>query len=209
MKKSTKRVLAMVLTAVMLLALTACGGGGGDTAQQPPADSGGGSNAAEPAAPSGSKELTVYTAFPEAEVVYYFNEFEKETGIKVNYIRLSAGEMLTRVEAEKENPQATLMFGGSTDNYIAAVEKGLLEPYQSSELGNTPASYIDPAGTWNPIYVGCIAFACNKEWFADKGMSYPGSWADLLDPAYKGEIIMAHPATSGTAYTVLASLVQV
>lgn len=138
MKKSTKRVLAMVLAAVMLLALAACGGGGGDTAQQPPADSGGGSNAAEPAAPSGSKELTVYTAFPEAEVVYYFNEFEKETGIKVNYIRLSAGEMLTRVEAEKENPQATLMFGGSTDNYIAAVEKGLLEPYQSSELGNTP-----------------------------------------------------------------------
>ena len=208
MKKSTKRVLAMVLTAVMLLALTACGGGGGDTAQQPPADSGGGSNAAEPAAPSGSKELTVYTAFPEAEVVYYFNEFEKETGIKVNYIRLSAGEMLTRVEAEKENPQATLMFGGSTDNYIAAVEKGLLEPYQSPELSNTPASYIDPTGTWNPIYVGCIAFACNKEWFADKGMSYPGSWADLLDPAYKGEIIMAHPATSGTAYTVLATLVQ-
>ena len=94
MKKPTKRVLAMVLTLVMLLALTACGGG--DTAQQAPADNSGGSNAAaEPAAPSGSKELTVYTAFPEAEVVYYFNEFEKETGIKVNYIRLSAGEMLT------------------------------------------------------------------------------------------------------------------
>ena len=84
MKKSTKRVLAMVLAAVMLLALAACGGGGGDTAQQPPADSGGGSNAAEPAAPSGSKELTVYTAFPEAEVVYYFNEFEKETRSQIH-----------------------------------------------------------------------------------------------------------------------------
>lgn len=207
MKKSTKRVLAAVLTLVMLLALTACGGGDTGASQQTPAEGSGSTDAAEPAA-SGSNELTVYTAFPEAEVVYYFNEFEKETGIKVNYIRLSAGEMLTRVEAEKENPQATLMFGGSTDNYIAAVEKGLLEPYQSPELSNTPESYIDLTGTWNPIYVGCIAFACNKEWFAAQGLDYPGSWEDLLDPAYKGEIIMAHPATSGTAYTVLATLVQ-
>ena len=190
MKKTSKRVLAMLMAVVMLLALAACGGGndGGGTQQTP---SGGSSETQEPAASSGSKELTVYTAFPEAEVVYYFNEFEKETGIKVNYIRLSAGEMLTRVEAEKENPQATLMFGGSTDNYIAAVEKGLLEPYQSPELSNTPASYIDPTGTWNPIYVGCIAFACNKEWFADKGLSYPTSWEELLKPEFKGEIIMA------------------
>ncbi len=200
MKKSTKRIFALLLTAVMLLALTACGGDKktGDT----PAD---GDTPAE--APS-SKELTVYTAFPEAEVIYYFNAFEKETGIKVNYIRLSAGEMLTRVAAEKENPQAALMFGGSTDNYIAAEEQGLLEPYQSPELSSTPDTYIDPTGTWNPIYVGAIAFACNKDWFAEKGYDYPTSWEDLLDPKYQGEIIMAHPATSGTAYTVLATLVQ-
>ena len=155
-----------------------------------------------------SDKLTVYTAFPESEVIYYFNKFTEETGIRIEYIRLSAGEMLTRVEAEKDNPQAALMFGGSTDNYIAAVDKGLLEPYQSPELANTPETYIDPTGTWNPIYVGCIAFACNSDWFKDKGYEYPTSWDDLLDPKYEGEIIMAHPATSGTAYTVLATLLQ-
>ena len=202
MKKTTKRILALLLTAVMLLALTACGG------DKKTDDTSSGSDApAESSAPS-SKELTVYTAFPEAEVIYYFNAFEKETGIKVNYIRLSAGEMLTRVAAEKDNPQAALMFGGSTDNYIAAVDQGLLAPYQSPELENAPETYIDPTGTWNPIYVGAIAFACNKDWFEEKGYDYPTSWEDLLDPKYKGEIIMAHPATSGTAYTVLATLVQ-
>lgn len=199
MKKTTKRMFALLLAAVMLLALTACGGKSG-TSSGDSGDSG--------AAASSSKELTVYTAFPEAEVIYYFNAFEKETGIKINYIRLSAGEMLTRVAAEKDNPQATLMFGGSTDNYIAAAEQGLLEPYQSPELSNTPDTYIDPDGNWNPIYVGAIAFACNKDWFAEKGYDYPTSWEDLLDPKYEGEIIMAHPATSGTAYTVLSTLVQ-
>ena len=69
-------------------------------------------------------------------------------------------------------------------------------------------TYLDPTGTWNPIYVGCIAFACNADWFAEKGLEYPTSWEDLLKPEFKGEIIMAHPATSGTAYTVLATLVQ-
>ena len=124
MKKSTKRLFAALLAATSLLALTACGGG---KTEAPKTDD---SKTEQPAESSGSKELSVYTAFPESEVIYYFNKFEQETGIKINYVRLSAGEMLTRVEAEKDNPQATLMFGGSTDNYIAAVDKGLLEAYQ-------------------------------------------------------------------------------
>ena len=198
-----KKLFALLLTLAMVLSLAACGG-----KKEAPAETPAETPAEQPAESAGSKELTVYTAFPEAEVVYYFNKFEEETGIKVNYIRLSAGEMLTRVEAEKENPQATLMFGGSTDNYIAAVDKGLLEAYQSPALSNTPENYLDPTGTWNPIYVGCIAFACNSEWFADKGLSYPTSWEELLKPEFQGEVIMAHPATSGTAYTVLSTLVQ-
>lgn len=202
MKKTTKRIYAFLLAAVMLLALTACGGKKDEAPATPDAPA-----TETPAAPT-SKELTVYTAFPEAEVIYYFNAFEKETGIKINYIRLSAGEMLTRVAAEKDNPQAALMFGGSTDNYIAAASQGLLEAYQSPELSNTPASYVDPDGNWNPIYVGAISFACNEDWFAEKGYDYPTSWEELLDPKFQGEIIMAHPATSGTAYTVLATLVQ-
>ena len=196
--KQSKRLFALLLTLAMTLGmLTACGGGNSDTSSE---GDGGES--------SGSNELTVYTAFPEAEVAYYFNAFEEATGIKVNALRLSAGEMLTRVAAEKDNPQASLMFGGSTDNYIAASSQGLLEAYQSPELSNTPENYLDPDGVGNPIYVGAIAFACNKDWFADKGYDYPTSWDDLLDPKYQDMIIMAHPATSGTAYTVLATLVQ-
>ena len=181
---------ALITAAFAALLLSACGSADTDTAGS-----------------SGDNSLVVlnYGKYLDASAI---KMFEQETGIKINYVRLSAGEMLTRVEAEKDNPQATLMFGGSTDNYIAAVDKGLLEAYQSPNLDKTPSTYLDPTGTWNPIYVGCIAFACNSDWFKEKGLEYPTSWEDLLKPEFKGEIIMAHPATSGTAYTVLATLVQ-
>ena len=154
MKKSTKRLFAALLAATSLLALTACGGG---KTEAPKTDD---SKTEQPAESSGSKELSVYTAFPESEVIYYFNKFEQETGIKINYVRLSAGEMLTRVEAEKDNPQATLMFGGSTDNYIAAVDKGLLEAYQSTIWTRHPLLI------WIPPVPGT-----------------PSMWAALLLPA--------------------------
>ena len=75
-------------------------------------------NAASASEKKLSGTLTIYTALPDGEWPYYINAFQKETGITVNCLRLSAGEMVTRVVAEKDNPQASVMFGGSSDNYI-------------------------------------------------------------------------------------------
>lgn len=155
-----------------------------------------------------SKQLTVYSAMPDGELPTYFNAFEQDTGIHVNYVRLSAGEMMARIAAEKANPQATVMHGGSSETYIAAHKEGLLLPYQSSELPNIPAAYHDPDGVWNPIYVGAIAFVCNTDWFKENNAALPASWADLLKSEFKGQVSMAHPATSGTSYTVLATILQ-
>ncbi len=154
------------------------------------------------------KTLTVYTALPDSELPTYFSQFEKDTGIKIQYVRLSAGELLARVRAEKANPQATVWFGGSYDNFVPAAKEGLLEAYQSPELQNIPKVYWDAMGYANPFYVGAIGFACNTDWFKKKGLSYPTSWDDLLKPEFKGQISLAHPSTSGTSYTILATLVQ-
>ena len=82
--KQSKRLFALLLTLAMTLGmLTACGGGNSDTSSE---GDGGES--------SGSNELTVYTAFPEAEVAYYFNAFEEATGIKVNYQMYDSNETM-------------------------------------------------------------------------------------------------------------------
>ncbi|HCM26070.1 MAG: iron ABC transporter substrate-binding protein [Treponema sp. GWB1_62_6] len=160
------------------------------------------------AAQTESKTLVVYTALPDSELPTYFGEFQKDTGIKIQYVRLSAGEVLARIKAEKGNPQASVWYGGSYDNFVAAAKDGLLETYQSPELVNIPKDFHDASGFANPFYVGAISFACNTEWFKRKGLPYPTSWDDLLKPEFKEQISMAHPGTSGTSYTILATIVQ-
>lgn len=155
-----------------------------------------------------SDTVTIYTALPESELPTYFDAFTKTTGIKVRYVRLSAGEVLARVIAEKENPQASVWFGGSADNFIAAAKKDVLEKYTPTKYDVIPDKYKDKDGYWVPFYIGAIGFASNGDWLKETNNQPPYCWEDLLKPEYKGCISMAHPGTSGTSYTILASLVQ-
>ena len=192
--KKMKHAIALGMSLLLGLSiLTSCGGGSEKT---------------EETGAEHSKELTVYAALPESELPVYMTAFEEETGIKVNYVRLSAGEILAKLQAEGSNPGASLWFGGPSDTFIAANDAGLLEPYQSPELSNVDTQYQDPKSVWNPLYVAAICFANNSEWFEAEAMEYPQSWDDLLKPELKGQISIAHPGASGTAYTVLAALVQ-
>ena len=153
-------------------------------------------------------QLTIYTGLPEAEVPTYLGAFERDTGIKINYVRLSAGEMLTRIQTEAANPNASVMHAVSSESFMQASSEGLLEPYQSPELANVADKYKDPKGVWNPYYMGALAIAINRDWFERNKIEPPTSWKDLLDEKYKGQIAMAHPTTSGTSYSVVAMFVQ-
>ncbi|MFD1362421.1 ABC transporter substrate-binding protein [Lentibacillus salinarum] len=155
-----------------------------------------------------SDKLSLYTAFPEQEVVTYIEAFEEETGIDIEFVRLSAGETLARLEAEESNPQAAVWFGGPSDTFVAGVNAGLIEPYQPEGIDQLPEQYLDEEEHWAPIYVGALGFANNQEWSENNGVEPPTSWEDLLKPEFEGEVTMAHPSSSGTAYTVYATLVQ-
>lgn len=117
--------------------------------------------------------LTVYSPLPESETLLYCSAFRKDTGITVDCIYLPAGEMTARLEQERDNPQASVLLGGSADNYIQLREAGLLEAYQSPELTDVPEAYQDEQGVWNPIYIGTLCFACNTDWFARTGTPMP------------------------------------
>jgi iron(III) transport system substrate-binding protein len=139
-------------------------------------------------------------------------EFEAKYGITVNYVRMSSGESLARLRAEKDNPQFDIWWGGPIDSFVAAKGEGLLEAYDSPNYKNLldQTKYKDADNYWVGIYVGTLGFATNTDWLAQNpGVEAPTSWDDLLKPEFTGQVMVAHPSTSGTSYTALATVLQI
>ena len=138
--------------------------------------------------------------------------FAKSTGIKVNMALKGSGEALAQLIAERANPKTDVWFGGTGDPHLQAAESDLTVEYKSDSLPALHAWAQQQAKQSGyktvGIYSGPLGFGYNTELIAKKRLAVPKSWADLLKPEYKGEIQVANPASSGTAYTMIATLVQ-
>ena len=139
--------------------------------------------------------------------------FEKSQGIKVNMTAKGSGEAIAQLAAEKANPKTDIWFGGTGDPHLQAAEQGLTLEYKSNLLAQlhpwAQKQAVDSKYRTVGVYLGPLGFGYNKELLAKRKLNPPQSWADLLKPEFKGEVQMANPASSGTAYTMIATLVQI
>lgn len=143
--------------------------------------------------------LDVYSIMPEKYATQVFEQFTKDTGIKVNFVRLSSGEALSRLIAEKDNPQVDCLWGGPSDTYDACVDEGIFVQYTPKEADKIPANYQSPDHYWTGIGLIPLCILTNTDFLAKNNLSAPESWYDLLDPAYVNGLQMADARTSGTA----------
>ena len=138
--------------------------------------------------------------------------YARTTGTKVNVSMKGSGEALAQIIAEKENPKTDVWFGGTGDPHLQAAEQGLTLEYKSPvlpQLHDWAQQQARQSGYKTVgIYSGPLGFGYNTELLARKKLAVPKTWADLMKPEYKGEIQVANPASSGTAYTMIATLVQ-
>jgi iron(III) transport system substrate-binding protein len=127
-------------------------------------------------------------------------------------VRKSTGEVFAQLKAEAANPKADVWWGGPAEPHLQAGEEGLLEAYKSprlAEIHDWAARLGDQSrGRSVGIYLGALGFGFNTEILKKKGLPEPKCWADLLDPKFKDDVQMADPNSSGTAYVMLATIVQ-
>lgn len=161
----------------------------------------------EPSVPEVSGPLTVLCGMQEDWCQVAVQAFEAETGIETSMVRMSSGEALARMQAEKGDPSFDVWYGGPSLGPSAAAEEGLIESYVPENSSFIPESLKDPNGVWTGIYVGALGFCSNPEMLDELGASAPTSWQDLLDPVYEGNIAVADQRTSGTAVTAGGALV--
>jgi len=155
-----------------------------------------------------AKELVVYSSVDEENAKNILDEFSRATGISVNMVFLSSGPAMSRIEAEKGNPQADVWFGAPSENHIVAKNRELTQPYLPPSAADLAAGFKDPEGCWVAFYMNPLGFGVLAEELKKDGKPVPASWKDLLDPAYKGMIQMPSPQSSGTAYAMIMTLVE-
>lgn len=173
---------------------------------------------------SGLVGAAAHTAFAAGKLTLYCSpqiewcqlmveEFEKATGVKVAMTRKSSGETFAQIKAERRNPKGDVWWGGTGDPHLQAAEEGLTQEYRSPrlpELQDWARRQAEQSGYRTVgIYAGALGVGYNSELLQKHKLPAPKCWQDLTKPAYKGRIQMANPNSSGTAYTTLATIVQV
>ena len=157
-------------------------------------------------------KLTLYCSAQEDWCQVMARGFEEATGINVSMTRKSSGETFAQVKAEASNPKGDVWWGGTGDPHLQAAEEDLTEPYVSAmrgELNDWAISQAESAGDKTiGIYSGALGYGYNEDILKKNNLPVPACWKDLLKPEYKGHVQMANPNSSGTAYTTLATIVQ-
>jgi len=158
-------------------------------------------------------KLTFYCSAQEDWCQLMTQEFSAATGIKVNMTRKSSGETFAQIKAESANPKGDVWWGGTGDPHLQAAEEGLTEPYVSPMRGELQDWALRQASSASDktigIYSGALGYGYNEELLKKNNLPVPSCWKDLLKPEYKGHVQMANPNSSGTAYTTLATMVQI
>ena len=136
--------------------------------------------------------------------------FFEATGTRMEFLNLRTNESLVRIRAEASNPTLDVFYGGTGDPHFVAAGEGLTIPYESAVMDElSPDMVAAVKGAYLPLYANPISLVINPSVLEEAGAPVPASWRDLTNPAYKGLIGMADPNSSGTAYTIIATLVQI
>lgn len=137
-----------------------------------------------------------------------FDVFTEQTGVKVELLSMSSGEVLSKLRAEGGTPSADLWFGGGIDAFMGAKADDLLEQVNFDAAAELNPTYKDADNYWFSKGLTIVGFLVNNSLLAEKNMTAPATWEDLLNEQYKGEIVMSNPAISGTNYGVVNAMLQ-
>lgn len=216
-----KKIIAILLSLVMVLGLAACGAKESAPAatvppatKAPEAETPAETEAADPmdeliAAAQAEGTLVVYGSCEEEYLAAACEHFQDLYGITVQYQRLSTGEVQSKVEEENGSPSGDVWFGGTTDPYNVCAAAGLLEPYEAMNASHLLGdAYRDADGCWYGIYKGILGFMVNRDELDRMGLEAPQDWADLLKEEYEGLIWLSNYNTAGTAKLVINTMIQ-
>jgi iron(III) transport system substrate-binding protein len=196
--KVTTRWTALGVSAVALVGLTGCAGAASasQTGTSSAPKSGTATTAVEP--------LVLYAAEGFDSVAA--KAFTAKTGIPVNLVDDSTGPLLTKIQAEKNNPQWSLLWVDGDTAFSALDQQGMLATYAAKGDFNDVGKAIIPSDhSYTPTGTTVMSALIYN---AAKTTAVPATYDDLLGSAYTGKVGMNDPAQSGPTYPFIAGLMN-
>jgi iron(III) transport system substrate-binding protein len=157
-------------------------------------------------------KLTIYTALENDQLAPYKSEIEKAVpGLQVDWVRDSTGVITARFLAEKANPKADMVLGLAASSLLLFQKEGLLETYKPPGSDSLKAAFRDGKDpyTWTGMDAFLSVVCFNRLEAEKRKAAAPISWIDLTKPEYKDQVVMPHPASSGTGYLTVAGWIQI
>lgn len=178
---AAERLLRAALPGALLAALAGCGGAGGQA-------------------------LVVYTPHGSDLLEYFGSRFEAEhPGVRVQWLDMGSQEVLDRLRSERANPQADVWWGAPAEIFRMGADEGLLEPFRPSWADALPPEGADPEDRWFATYLTPEVIAYNSA--AIPREEAPREWDDVLDPRWRGQVLIREPLASGTMRAIFASII--
>ncbi|MBW1972649.1 MAG: hypothetical protein DRP55_00830 [Spirochaetes bacterium] len=155
-------------------------------------------------------KILIYSPWKDKVMKRFNTLFEKKTGIKAESINISTGEIWARLKVEKAKPQADVWHSVRADYLVKAKKEGIIASYNPPNAKYVLERYRypeDDAIMGTTMYP--LVFCYNTKLIKKMGVSPPKTYEDLLDPKWKGKLVMPHPAASGTAYAFVATILTI
>lgn len=164
-----------------------------------------------PAYAQSRTKVTIYSALENDQLAPYKAAIEKAVPeVEVEWVRDSTGVITARFLAEKDNPKADMVLGLAASSMLLFDQANLLEPYAPAGSDRLKPSFRDNSDpkTWTGMdaFLGVVCY--NMVEGKKAGLDAPKSWKDLLDPKYRNQLVMPHPASSGTGYLTVAGWIE-
>ena len=154
----------------------------------------------------GRTVLTVYSPHGKDMLEYYERAFEEaNTGVDVQWVDMGSQEILDRLRAEAANPQADVWFGAPAETFSKGAKADLLAPYRPAWAGGVPPDARDPRDLWYGTYYTPEVIAYNTQ--AVSPADVPKDWDDVLDPKWRGKVIIRDPVASGSMRAIFGGII--
>lgn len=151
--------------------------------------------------------LVVYSPNSDGEIQGILYPFGDKYNIKISLQSMGTGECLSKLNAEKGNPQCDVMFGG-VNMGVYVTNKDLFQPYVAKGNDLLPKGYQNTTGYFTNYLLSGSNLLVNTDLEKSLGLNITG-YADLLNPALKGKIASANPVASSSAWAQLCNILLV